>query len=252
VWMRAGLTKPKLLLAALGGGESSEDIAAQHHIAEQLEMEQVLRQCTSTSERPITQIGLVVDLRGLSLVPSKVALRLIKRTINLDNTYFPERLGYMFIINAPGQELYFVSSVLLILNTLLGIFEPVWKIVSKVMDENTASKIRVCGDDREAFLRLLLEKIDENQIPKEYGGTATFRVPFRPMSWPHFNDLLDECGKGYPPGIEQGWDEASKQFYYINHNNGTTSFTEPVMQSEVPMVSNGVVPDNGVLSGPPQ
>ena len=46
------------------------------------------------------------------------------------------------------------------------------------LDPNTASKIRVFG--WKDYQDELKKYIDEDQIPKEYGGTANFKLPGRP------------------------------------------------------------------------
>ena len=67
----------------------------------------------------------------------------------VDQNNYPERLGVMCIINAPWY------------------FTAVWKIVSYWLDDRTKSKIRILGSD---YMSTLLELIDEDQLPPQYGG----------------------------------------------------------------------------------
>jgi hypothetical protein len=50
-------------------------------------------------------------------------------------------------------------------------------MVKPWLDPNTASKITVLGYDYKDALK---ERIPEDQIPLEYGGTATYKLPGRP------------------------------------------------------------------------
>ena len=61
------------------------------------------------------------------------------------------------------------------------------------IDQNTVAKIRVFGyTDYQTELKKV---IDEDQIPIEYGGTADWRLPGRPLEWSDVED--DECVAGY-------------------------------------------------------
>ena len=102
---------------------------------------------------------------------------MFKETIKIDSNYFPERLGYMYIINSPW------------------IFKPLWAMIRPWLDQNTVAKIRIFGYND--YQDALKEVIDEDQIPKEYGGTADWRLPGRPLDWSDVED--DEDTAGYHP-----------------------------------------------------
>jgi hypothetical protein len=83
----------------------------------------------------------------------------------------------MFIINAPW------------------IFKPLWAMIKPWLDPNTVNKIRVFGYND--YQEELKKVIDEDQIPKEYGGKANWKVPGRPSDW---SDVEDEDHEnGYHP-----------------------------------------------------
>lgn len=126
--------------------------------------------------KPVTQQVWVVDARNISLSPSGGGPALFRATIKQDSTYYPERLGYMFIINAPF------------------IFRPLWAMIKPWLDPNTASKIFVMGSN---YRDALLERIDADQIPLEYGGTAKYKLPGRPDDWSDIDD--DDHELGYHP-----------------------------------------------------
>ncbi|KAI9079676.1 hypothetical protein K1719_038297 [Acacia pycnantha] len=71
--------------------------------------------------------------------------------------YYPERLGKLFIVNAPS------------------IFMTAWKIVYPFIDQKTKKKI-VFVKNNELKSRLL-EDIEEDQLPEVYGG----RMPLVPV-----------------------------------------------------------------------
>lgn len=65
--------------------------------------------------------------------------------------YYPERLGKLFIVNAPY------------------IFMKVWKIVYPFIDNKTKKKIVFV--EKKKVKSTLLEDIDESQLPEIYGGS---------------------------------------------------------------------------------
>jgi hypothetical protein len=76
---------------------------------------------------------------------------MLKSWIHLDQSYFPERLHQLYIVNTPW---YFSS--------LLGMFQP-------FIDKKTRKKIEVFQGD---FLSALTEHIDIDTIPEELGGSC--------------------------------------------------------------------------------
>ena len=51
--------------------------------------------------RAVTKQIEIRDLKGLSLGPNNAAMQLFKDTIYIDQTFYPERLGRLFLVNAP-------------------------------------------------------------------------------------------------------------------------------------------------------
>ena len=106
----------------------------------------------------------ILDLNGLSMATQR-ATKFTKMIVANDNAFYPERLGDLFVINAPW------------------VFPVLWNIVKGWIDPVTRSKIHVLkGDPRET----LLAHIDASQLPAEYGGTCN--------SCPNSPD----CCKSYP------------------------------------------------------
>jgi hypothetical protein len=69
----------------------------------------------------------------------------------IDSTYYPERLGDLYVINAPW------------------IFPVIWAIVKGWIDPVTRAKIHIVKGDPKPTL---LAHIDADQLPAEYGGTC--------------------------------------------------------------------------------
>ncbi len=140
-------------------------------------MARKMRAKTQELGHPVTQQVWVLDARNLSLKPSGDGPKLFRETTKMDSTYYPERLGYMLIVNAPW------------------IFKPLWAMIKPWIDPNTVSKIRIFGyNDYQEELKKL---IDVKDIPKEYGGEANWKVPGRPEDWSDVDD--DNAENGYHP-----------------------------------------------------
>lgn len=80
-----------------------------------------------------------------------------------DSDHYPERLGRLVVINAP---------------TMLAM---AWKIIQTFLDDVTKAKISILSNPKD-WKPLLLEYIDEDQIPQQYGGTAKDPTPDEAIS----------------------------------------------------------------------
>jgi hypothetical protein len=92
----------------------------------------------------------IIDLTDLNLGHRK-GLDYTRAFSTLDQLYYPERMGRLFIVNAPRLFPFF------------------WNICKKWIHPNTAAKIEVLGAD---FAEKLLEYIPADTLPEEYGGTC--------------------------------------------------------------------------------
>jgi len=94
----------------------------------------------------------IIDLEGLSRSAlSSETMAVIKRAGKIGD-FFPETLHQMLIINAPSY------------------FGVAWGLIKKFIDPQTARRINLYSNKQQG-LDALRTLIDENQIPKEYGGT---------------------------------------------------------------------------------
>mmetsp|Transcript_37480 Transcript_37480/g.87100 ORF Transcript_37480/g.87100 Transcript_37480/m.87100 type:complete len:204 (+) Transcript_37480:132-743(+) len=108
--------------------------------------------------RPVTQQVVIMDLKGLSALsmwPDRRAVDILRELIRISSTYYPETLACYFFINAPAM------------------FTELWRAVRGYIDPATVDKMRILGKDYQAEL---LELIDPEQLPVEYGGTNPFNM----------------------------------------------------------------------------
>lgn len=100
--------------------------------------------------KEITTLVHIHDMSGATLKLRK-ALNLFTRLAKLDQEYYPERMGKIFIINTPW------------------IFPILWKLAKTFLDPKTRDKCVVLN-----FMELnqLLEYFNAEDLPEEYGGTC--------------------------------------------------------------------------------
>jgi hypothetical protein len=79
------------------------------------------------------------------------ALQIVKEQSAIDSICFPETMSKMFIINGPR---FFGAS---------------WSLIKGWLDPRTAGKIEVISD-RKKWTQRLLEHVDVDQLPVDYGG----------------------------------------------------------------------------------
>ncbi|XP_065888646.1 uncharacterized protein [Dysidea avara] len=101
--------------------------------------------------RNIETVAEIHDMSGMGLVHRK-SLSLLRNVINIDQTYYPERLGRAFFINVP--RLFYI----------------LWQIAKVWLDPVTATKFVLLPPDQ---INKLKEYIDADQLPVEFGGTCT-------------------------------------------------------------------------------
>jgi len=115
-----------------------------------------MEEASATLGRRVDQQIVVLDMAGLSFWPNAAGLRIFKRIIKIDASFYPETLRVQYIVNAPF------------------IFSAIWAVVRPWLDPVTAAKVRIVGHSGTASA--LLERIDASQLPAEYGGQSTFAM----------------------------------------------------------------------------
>jgi hypothetical protein len=96
----------------------------------------------------------ILDLEHLTTAQlGSRALAIIKQQTAIDSVCFPETLSRMVIVNAPR------------------FFSLSWKLIKGWIDQRTANKIEIISS-KSAWKKRLLELVDEDQLPSDYGGKS--------------------------------------------------------------------------------
>lgn len=145
---------------------------------------------------------LVIDAAGwnMSLATSD-AFTFIKGMVSTDSDHYPERLGTMIIVNAPS------------------VLSFAWNIIQGFLDPVTKSKIRILSR-REEWQPLLLQYIEKDQIPIQYGGTApdlSAEEALQSMNPPPENEENETTTSSHTSAAE-GSDELPLTFENITRN----------------------------------
>ena len=128
----------------------------------------------SSNPEEISKQVVVFDLKNLSFALDFEAIEVFRRTIQIDQDYYPERLQYFFMLNTPI------------------FFSAIWTLIKPFVDDVTVNKFKILGSD---FQQTLFEYVDPSVIPKELGGTnEKFQWVF-PGNLPECNDLGIQSGE---------------------------------------------------------
>lgn len=128
-----------------------EDDLFIRHIRQQEVMVRRLKNASLRHNKPIEKQVIVMDMKNVALTPDVMAARVFRRTVVIDEAAYPERLETLYMINAP-----FTFSIL-------------WALIKPWIDPVTVQKFQIIGSN---FQDILKDKISEEYIPVEYGGTC--------------------------------------------------------------------------------
>ena len=93
----------------------------------------------------------ILDLKGVGVTSVPSVYGYVKQTSAISQNYYPERLGKMYLINAPWG------------------FASVFSVVKNFLDPVTVAKIHVLGT---GYKSELLGQIPEENLPTSLGGTC--------------------------------------------------------------------------------
>jgi len=97
----------------------------------------------------------VIDLDGIGFRDfAGEVVDFVKRASSFTGAHYPERSGTIFVINVPSW------------------FSVIWNVVKPMVDDVTKQKIKILRHGKEALTQALMEKIDIENIPPEYGGKS--------------------------------------------------------------------------------
>jgi len=147
-WEETGLISTRF--AELSSYFTVDELTVQH-----VRMQELMRvRCEHASAEAgkcVDKVVCVMNLKGLSYRLDTEALRAFRINLQIDTDFYPERLKYLYMINAP----WFFTSI--------------WAMMRPLIDPITADKIKIVGKD---YLNVLREHIDDDQIPPELGGSC--------------------------------------------------------------------------------
>lgn len=93
----------------------------------------------------------IMDLKGVGITKVSSVYGYVKQASSISQDHYPERLGKLYIINAPWG------------------FGSVWSVVKGWLDPVTVSKIHVLGG---GYQKELLAQVPAENLPKLFGGTC--------------------------------------------------------------------------------
>jgi hypothetical protein len=91
----------------------------------------------------------IMDLKGVSITKVPQVYSYVRQASVISQNYYPERLGKLYMINAPWG------------------FSTVWSVVKGWLDPVTVSKINILGS---GYKSELLKQIPAENLPKQFGG----------------------------------------------------------------------------------
>ncbi|KXZ51116.1 hypothetical protein GPECTOR_14g97 [Gonium pectorale] len=143
-----GRTDPARLLEV-----TSLERLLEYHVCEWERLKrEILPACSVLAGRPIITKSVILDLKGVSLKTFSSAAQKVLRTIaTIDQDYYCESLGQMFIVNTPT------------------IFRLIWAVVNPLLEERTRRKIVILGSD---YLPTLTQLVPADSLPTCLGGTS--------------------------------------------------------------------------------
>lgn len=91
----------------------------------------------------------ILDLKGVGIAKATSVYSYVQAVSAISQNYYPERLGKLYVINAPWG------------------FSGVFSVVKRFLDPVTVNKIHILGSGYE---KELLAQVPAENLPKEFGG----------------------------------------------------------------------------------
>ncbi len=108
--------------------------------------------CSRKAGKLLETCCTIMDLKGVGLSRVSSVYGYVKQASAISQNYYPERLGKMYLINAPWG------------------FSSVFSVVKGFLDPVTVEKIHVLGS---SYQKELLSQVPAENLPKEFGGTCS-------------------------------------------------------------------------------
>lgn len=105
--------------------------------------------CARKSGHLLETCCTIMDLKGVGIGNASSVVGYVRQASSISQNYYPERLGKLYIINAPWG------------------FSTVFSIIKGFLDPVTVNKIHVLGSGYESEL---LAQVPAENLPKQFGG----------------------------------------------------------------------------------
>lgn len=107
--------------------------------------------CSRKSGKLLETCCTIMDLKGVGISRAGSVYGYVKQASAISQNYYPERLGKLYLINAPWG------------------FSGVFSVIKGFLDPVTVSKIHVLGS---GYQSELLAQIPKANLPAEFGGSC--------------------------------------------------------------------------------
>lgn len=107
--------------------------------------------CSRKAGKLLETCCTIMDLKGVSITRVPQVYSYVRQASVISQNYYPERLGKLYMINAPWG------------------FSTVWSVVKGWLDPVTVSKINILGG---SYKSELLKQIPPENLPVAYGGVC--------------------------------------------------------------------------------
>jgi hypothetical protein len=108
--------------------------------------------CSRKSGHLLETCCTIMDLKGVGITKMSSVYAYLKQASALSQNYYPERLGRLYLINAPWG------------------FSSVFSVVKSFLDPVTVQKIHVLGA---GYQKELLDQVPAENLPDIFGGTCS-------------------------------------------------------------------------------
>lgn len=140
----------------------------------------------------------IMDLKGVGITSVPSVYGYLKQASGISQNYYPERLGKLYLINAPWG------------------FSSVFNVVKGFLDPVTVNKIHVLGS---GYKKDLLAQVPVENLPEEFGGTCNCEGgcelsdmgPWREPEWTKTPKWAVESKEGEAKGEGEGEGKAKEE-----------------------------------------
>ena len=155
--------------------------------------------CCRKSGRLLETCCSIMDLKGVGLSKVSSVYSYVRSVTDISQNYYPERLGKLYIINAPWG------------------FSSAFSFVKSFLDPVTVQKINILGS---GYLDQLLAQVPKENLPKQFGGDCECEGG---CALSDAGPWQDPTWAKPPKWAHQSSDEGKLAEEQLNHDQHTTT-----------------------------